>query len=483
MAYLGLTHSMRGRTTPRNLVVSPISSRILEVSDLVMFVLKLAARGDATLQDAIEQIVKAHTISYQKAEVLTLEAINKLSQTGLIHISDMPLPQQQFTESHNSGVGRALVNLTYRCNLRCIHCLQGSKDFVPPPELGVEDWIRIVRELADYGISMLFISGGEPLLRKDLLAILREAADHSFTTRLYTNATLMSREFARELAGIDDLIVQVSMHGVDAPTCDSFVGMKGAYSRITDSIRTMSENGLRVSAATCFRDEIVSRMEEIPPQLIDLGVREWVPTLIMPMGCAFQNWSRLRVSDANLRIFVETMLRLSSIYKGTDFEIYTPFDMGLLQGGHSSWQGQCRPLSFGCDLYGQYINIDPMGNLHPCDRLTDVTLGNLKEKSLGEIMSNRQEIARHKLHNAEMMKNLGILERCQACRYKSLCGMSCPAILFQGKRLGEEEYDPIVCRMFRTCFDLIQKYSTAWAQHQMLESTRTDGLIKIELSN
>ncbi len=483
MAYVGLTHSLRGRTTPRNLVVSPISSRILEVSDLVMGILRLAARGNATFQDAIEQVVRAYMVSYQKAEVLTLEAINKLSHTGLIQISDVPLPEQQFSESHYDSPGRALVNLTYRCNLRCIHCLQGSKDFVPPPELDVEDWIRIVRELADYGVSMLFISGGEPLLRKDLLTILREAADHSFTTRLYTNATLMSKEFAKDLAKVNDLIVQVSMHGVDGPTCDSFVGLKGAYSRITDSIRTMSENGLRVSVATCFRDEIIHRMEEIPPQLIDMGVREWVPTLIMPMGCAFQNWSRLRVSDANMRIFMETMLRLSSIYKGTDFEIYTPFDIGLLQGGDLTWQKQCRPLSFGCDLYGQYINIDPMGNLHPCDRLTDITLGNLKEMSLTEIMSNRQGIARHKLHNVELMKNLGILERCQACRYKSLCGMSCPAILFQGKRLGEEEYDPIVCRMFRTCFDIIQKYSTAWTQRRILEATRTDGLIKIELSN
>ncbi len=462
MAYVGLSTSLRARQGDRTFVTIPNGQRIVEVSDYVMDLLQLAAPGGENLSDLTAQLASTHELDVGKAETLTLDALYLLRDYGLIAISESPLPSKTIFESTSDGVGRVLINLTYRCNFRCTHCLQGSKNVTFPPELNTEEWLRVIREISDVGMSMVFISGGEPLMRKDTLRILKETEQYALPTRLYTNASLVTKKQAELLARIEGLIVQVSLHGIDAGTCDPFVGIEGAFDRVRSAIQLLSEHGAQVSVATCFRNELVDRMDEFPPLLTEIGVSEWVPTLIMPMGCAFENWSAFKVSDEKIRDFMENLLRLSSIYKGTDLEIYSPFDVRLLQGGRGMWEGTPR-LTFGCDLYGQYINIGPQGDVHPCDRLTNLALGNIQDASLETILSNKHEIAIQKADNLNLLKLRGIWQRCSECAYRNLCGMGCPAILFQGREMGEEEYDPVVCRMFRTSFDVLLKYSTSWA--------------------
>lgn len=474
MAYFGLSSSLRVSVGPGQFVADPRRQKMLQVGPVVMEVLRSAARGDAALADISTNLAEKHGIDSESAEVLALEALRQLQNSGLVEISSSKLTPKKMFESQLDVVGRALIALTYRCNFRCIHCLQGSKEFVPPPEMTTQEWRRVLREMSDLGITFLFVTGGESLLRKDAVDILEEAAQYAFPTRLYTNATLVNEEVADRLSRIDNLWVQVSLHGIDSATCDPFVGVKGAFDRITSAIRLLVERGVQVSVATAFRDELIPRMNEFPRFLGELGVNEWVPTLIMPMGCAFDNWRALRASDESMRTFMENLLRIASVYKGSEFEVYSPFSMRVLQGGRAVWN-YSPALTFSCDLYGQYINVDPEGNVHPCDRLTTNILGNLRTESLQQVLSKKGEIARQKLDNLERMKQLGIWERCVKCSYRGLCGMGCPAILLQGQSLGEAEFDPVVCRIFSNCFDTIVKYSAYPAASAMLAALGGSG--------
>lgn len=469
MAYAGLPTSLRVSHGETSFVTVPKDQRIVKVSDFAMELLKLAAAGNTSLFDLTTRLARAYEIDTSRAEVLTLEAIYALRNYGLVVLSESPLPSKNVLESAPNGVGRILMNLTYRCNFRCTHCLQGAKTITFPPELTTEEWLHVVREISDLGISMIFVSGGEPFMRRDAIRILREAEQYALSTRIYTNASLLGKKQAELLSQIEGLTVQVSLHGIDPGTCDPFVGIDGAFDRVYRAIQLLTDRGARVSVATCFRDELIDRMDEFPSLLADMGVSEWVPTLIMPMGCAFENWSSFRVSDEKIRVFMESLLRLSSIYKGTDFQIYSPFDVRLLQGGNDRWQATPR-MTFGCDLYGQYINIGPQGDVHPCDRLTNLALGNILEEPLGSILSKKDEIRLQKAENLDLLRRRGIWQRCSKCEYRSLCGMGCPAILFKGREVGEEEYDPVVCRMFRKCFDVLLKYSTFWAARSIRQA-------------
>lgn len=460
MAYFGLNSSLRASVGTGEYVADPNRQKMLQLSPLVMDVLRLASGGDVEVFDLPGRLAGKRDIDVGTAQVVALEALRQLQDAGLVTLSTSPIRPKKIFESSLDVVGRALIALTYRCNFRCIHCLQGSKEFVPPPEMTTREWFKALKEMSDLGITFLFVTGGEPLLRKDAIDVMREASEYAFSTRLYTNGILFNDELANRLSKMENPWVQISLHGIDPASCDSFVGIPGAFNRILRAIRMLVDHGVRVSVATAFRDDLISRMPEFPRVLSEMGVREWIPTLIMPMGCAFDNWRGLRASNDTIRSFVENLLRLASIYKGTDLDVYSPFSIRVLQGSRAVWEHP-PALTFSCDLYGQYINVDPEGNVHPCDRLTTLTLGNLRNESLQEVLSKKDMIVRQKLENFEKLRRLGIWDRCMRCSYRNLCGQGCPAILLQGLSLGEEEFDPVVCRIFQNAFDIILKYSTA----------------------
>lgn len=469
MVFVGLTYPARGYRASRCFIADPVTQGILWLSDVVLKTMQLAADGNHTYNDIVKSIAEQYKLLYGEAEVIALESLFELRKNGLVTFSQESLSKQSFIFSDSINVGRALLSLTHRCNFNCIHCLQGEKkDFCE--EMSTKEWIDIIGQLSDYGVSVIFFTGGEPLLRKDVVDILQAAGEYAFPMRLYTNGLLINDNLVDSLRSFNTLTLQISFHGISPATFDSFVGVKGAFDRVVQSIKSLTDAGVRVAVATCFRDELIPHMEEVPALLEKLGVVEWVPSLIMPMGCAYENWAKLRLASQNMRIFIDTLLRLMSIYKGGNLQVSAPFDISLLQGNTTTWENS--EISFGCDLYGQYINVEPDGSVTPCDRNTYHKLGSLRQESLKQIMSKHQVIQAHKDDIQRMLKEIGALDRCDKCKYQDLCGRGCPGILLQGKNLGEEYDDPIVCRMFNEGFDLLLKYSTPFAREQLLETLR-----------
>jgi radical SAM protein with 4Fe4S-binding SPASM domain len=473
MAFITLNHSLRGGTKGQEkYIVDPASQELLTISDVVLDVLN-AIHSLGKVDEIVARISGEYGLDSGEAEIVVWDALHQLMQNGLVTVSSNPLEREcnvRFFESA-SPVKRALLSLTHRCNFRCMHCLQGDGATARFNELSTEKWMNIIDQLSEHGLSHIFFTGGEPLLRKDICDLIARAADHAFPTRLYTNGLLIDETLVSHLRRFDTLIVQVSLHGRDSATVDPFVGVDGAFDRVTESIRAMADAGIRVSVSTSFRDELMPFMEEFPPLLQKLGVSEWIPTMIMPIGCAFSSWRELRLSSPNLRMFMENLFRFMSIYKGhRGFSINSPFDVTLLQGDVSEWKGST--ISFGCNLYGQYINIQPDGSITPCDRLTKYCLGSLKDESLVDLMSRNGVMQAHRDDVRKELESIGSLTRCGDCAYGNLCGMGCPGILFQGRRLGEKYDDPVVCRMFNECFDVVLKYSTPDAQSVLLRNLK-----------
>lgn len=140
-------------------------------------------------------------------------------------------------------------HLTERCNLACRHCYQSG----PQPEMSAGEAMQVVADIktgidgwaGDYDLDIspsLHFTGGEPLLRHDLFAILGHARQLGFSTSLMTNGTLLDAAAARQIrmAGVKD--VQVSLDGLE-PTHDSLRG-SGAYRGALAGLRHLVEEGL-----------------------------------------------------------------------------------------------------------------------------------------------------------------------------------------------------------------------------------------------
>src|SRR3989304_6595159 len=109
-----------------------------------------------------------------------------------------------------------VIELTYRCNYRCQFCYV---DHVAASlELDVDSWTKIFRDLKSAGCISVLLTGGETLLHKGCIQILRNLKELGFLTSLFTNASLIQKETASELAKLNLGEIGITLYGADAQT-------------------------------------------------------------------------------------------------------------------------------------------------------------------------------------------------------------------------------------------------------------------------
>jgi len=156
--------------------------------------------------------------------------------------ADLPGHLLQFSEDKKPVV---VWNCTRRCNLKCVHCYSQSADCEYEGELSTEEGKRLIDSLADFGVPVVLFSGGEPLLRKDLVELVRHASLKGLRAVISTNGTLITPEKAERLKGENLSYVGVSLDGTEAVN-DEFRGVEGAFAKAMDGIEACQSAGLKV---------------------------------------------------------------------------------------------------------------------------------------------------------------------------------------------------------------------------------------------
>ncbi len=144
------------------------------------------------------------------------------------------------------------IAVTYRCNMRCSHCSATCLAQKGRPELTVDQYRLIGARLRRAGALAVNFTGGEPLLRKDILEVIRAFEPEKLLVAVQTNASLLTRERLRDLkrAGVDSL--GISIDGPDAETHDSFRNTPGAYEKAVKGLEMASELGFNVGISYCL---------------------------------------------------------------------------------------------------------------------------------------------------------------------------------------------------------------------------------------
>jgi len=132
----------------------------------------------------------------------------------------LPSHLLQFSEDKKPVV---VWNVTRACNLACVHCYARAVKESREKELSHEQGVALLDDLADFGVPVVLFSGGEPLVRTDLLDLARYAVKRGMRAVISTNGTLIDKEKAQELKDIDLSYVGVSL---ERP----FSGKKGRFS-------------------------------------------------------------------------------------------------------------------------------------------------------------------------------------------------------------------------------------------------------------
>jgi len=136
-------------------------------------------------------------------------------------------------------------NVTRRCNLKCVHCYAHARDEAFTGELTTEEGKAILDDLAAFGAPVVLFSGGEPLVRPDLIELAEYAVGKGMRAVISTNGTLINSKIAAELKKIGLSYVGISLDGLDEVN-DKFRGVKGAFRKAMDGIRACQDAGIKV---------------------------------------------------------------------------------------------------------------------------------------------------------------------------------------------------------------------------------------------
>jgi cyclic pyranopterin phosphate synthase len=217
-------------------------------------------------------------------------------------IADSVAAQPRLTDSHGRVIHDLRVSITDRCNYKCVYCRTGEVG-AQYPELGIDEYLRLIRLFVSLGVTKVRLTGGEPLLRRGLIDLVRELASlrtihgEPLNLALTTNGHLLE-SLAVPLRDAGLHRVTVSMDAVDAPTFERITRIPGSFETVLRGVRAAREAGLTPVKINCvllrgFNDDQVegfahfARREDVVVRFIEFMPLEegrlWTPEIVVPL--------------------------------------------------------------------------------------------------------------------------------------------------------------------------------------------------------
>jgi mycofactocin biosynthetic radical S-adenosylmethionine protein MftC len=196
--------------------------------------------------------------------------------------------------------------LTYACNLACVHCLSssGRRD---PRELTTAECKAVIDELDRMQVFYVNIGGGEPTVRRDFWELVDYAVDHRVGVKFSTNGSRITAEIAARIAGTDYVDVQVSLDGATAPVNDRVRG-PGSYAtaiRAMDNLAAAGFGGFKLSVVVTR--ENVTQLDAFKTLADGYGAQLRL-TRLRPSGRGADVWDELHPTPAQQRELYEWLL-------------------------------------------------------------------------------------------------------------------------------------------------------------------------------
>jgi AdoMet-dependent heme synthase len=316
-------------------------------------------------------------------------------------------------------------NLTYRCNLACEHCyldaggtpLVRTENFADRSELGTEECFKVIDDIAAFAPECLTIlTGGEPLLRRDILEIVRRAAARGLWVVVGTNGVRISENVAQRLADAGARGLSLSLDALDADRHDRFRRVRGAWQNTVEGAAILNRTGLPFIVQTTAGSHNLDELEAIADFAYQrLAAKVWNLYFLVPTGRG------QFVSDITPAQYDEVLSSLYRIQKKYDRRMLVnakcaPHSIKtVLEKGDDSVQ--IRTYSGGaggCPAGTHYMGIRPNGDVTPCPYLP-VFAGTLRDSSLADLWSSSELFTDIRRRNS-----LG--GRCGACEMNGHCG-------------------------------------------------------------
>jgi len=343
--------------------------------------------------------------------------------------SPTPLPAPGAPRRGPSGPV-VIWNLIRRCNLNCKHCYSISADTDFAGELSTDEIFTVMTDLRGFGVPVLILSGGEPLLRPDIFEISAKAKEMGFYVGLSSNGTLINGENIEAIKDADYNYVGVSLDGIGA-THDAFRRKEGAYDTSLAGVRLCLEAGIKVGLRFTMTMDNAHQL----PNLLSLVEAENIDKFYLSHLNYAGRGNRNRADDAqhaNTRQAMDLMFDTAwdHVQRGLDTEFVSgnndadgvyllfwlqkrfpdrPELLAHMRAKLALWGGNSSGVNV--------ANIDNLGNVHPDTMWWHYDLGNVRERPFSEIWVDTSDPIMAGLKQSPRQ----VKGRCGACQYFDIC--------------------------------------------------------------
>jgi len=316
-------------------------------------------------------------------------------------------------------------NLTYRCNLACEHCYLDaggspkveSEAFADRSELSTDECRKVIDDIAGFAPdSMVILTGGEPLLRRDILPIIRYANERKLWVVVGTNGVSITPTLARLLKDEGVRGLALSLDALDPDRHDGFRRVRGAWENTVRGAKILAEVELPFIVQTTVGKHNIEELGRIADFAHDeMGARVWNLYFLVQTGRGEF------VSDIEPEEYDGVLAELSRIQKQYQSKMVVnakcaPHYVKQLyaEDPDSPFLKTFSAGAGGCPAGSHYMGIRPNGDVTPCPYLP-VFGGSLRRASLSELWESSEPFVR--------IRERGALDgRCGACELNTLCG-------------------------------------------------------------
>jgi AdoMet-dependent heme synthase len=308
------------------------------------------------------------------------------------------------------------LDLTYRCNERCIHCYLDHADH---GEMTTAEITDLLDQMADAGVFYLTISGGEILMRRDFFRILEHARERTFCVKLKTNGVLIRKKEAERIHALGVESVQISIYSHRHEVHDTVTKRPGSLRQSIEAVRLLRAHGLHVILANVLMKQNAADYHGVKALAAELGAKFIIDPTITPMMDGDRSILNLNVDEAALREVFRNEALVGSVEEfcappqGPD---ENALDMLPCSAGHTA------------------CYVSPYGDIYPCVQFP-LPSGNVRRTKFADIWRHSPQL------NEVRSITLRDMPACSRCTHGGTC-TRCPGLAYmEGNMRGPSYQD------------------------------------------
>ena len=313
--------------------------------------------------------------------------------------------------------------------MKCRHCGSDCKTSALHPDMPFEDFekvLRRIKETYDSHKVMIVVTGGEPLMRKDIEKCCRAIYDMEFPWGIVSNGLLMTPQKIEGLLRAGMHSATISLDGFQEEH-EWMRGVRGSFKNATEAIRILAnEPSIKFDVVTCVNNKNYDTLPEFKEYLISLGLKNWRLFTVFPVGRA--------ADDPELQLSNERFRGVMDFIKETRKEGRISVSYGC-EGFLGEYEGKVRDHMFTCQAGMSISSVMIDGSISACASIrSKLAQGNIYKDDFIDVWENRYQPYRDR----SWMKT----GECADCKYFRYCQGN-------GMHLRDDKGELIICHLKR----------------------------------